>query len=405
MRMLAAHERALRRTAARFSPSPEDAEDVFQRALEIVLTKAPVADEVELTRWTHTVIRHEAFAVRRLLSRTAPASAVLAREDPGADPLELIASDLLSPDERYERSERVARSCEALAALKPHEVTALLLKAEGYSYAEIGEITGWSYTKINRCMAEGRKRFFTLIDQSESGERCDGFDGALSRWIDGELSRAEVPQLKSHLAACAHCRAKVAVHRGLNREVLQLWPPVAPLAYSGWSRIQEWLVGGLGDRVAAVTLKGQQLIDVAVAKKAAAATAVAVAAVAGGEKAVKVTDPPKKERSDRSKASVSSSLNATAGAKLTAPTEPSGQAPQPPAKPGAQSGSGNSPAARSSPPPPPPPSTEFRSQPGPDEFGGTPEGPPPPRGGEFESAPAPAAPARSPSAGGGGEFD
>jgi hypothetical protein len=30
--------------------------------------------------------------------------------------------------------------------LKPQEVRALTLKAQGYSYAEIGEITGWSYT-------------------------------------------------------------------------------------------------------------------------------------------------------------------------------------------------------------------------------------------------------------------
>ena len=30
---------------------------------------------------------------------------------------------------------------------------------EGYSYAEIQELTGWTYTKVNRCMAEGRKSF------------------------------------------------------------------------------------------------------------------------------------------------------------------------------------------------------------------------------------------------------
>ena len=62
------------------------------------------------------------------------------------DPLDLIASDAPGPNDRAARRERVARSGEALRALKPQEVRALTLKAQGYSYAEIGEITGWTYT-------------------------------------------------------------------------------------------------------------------------------------------------------------------------------------------------------------------------------------------------------------------
>jgi DNA-directed RNA polymerase specialized sigma24 family protein len=37
-----------------------------------------------------------------------------------------------------------------------------VLQAEGYSYAEIQAITGWSYTKVNRCLAEGRARLRAL---------------------------------------------------------------------------------------------------------------------------------------------------------------------------------------------------------------------------------------------------
>jgi DNA-directed RNA polymerase specialized sigma24 family protein len=33
-----------------------------------------------------------------------------------------------------------------------------LLQAEGYSYAEICEMCGWTYTKVNRCLAEGRAK-------------------------------------------------------------------------------------------------------------------------------------------------------------------------------------------------------------------------------------------------------
>ena len=59
------HERALRRTARRYSLCADDAEDAFQRALEILLTKAPTDDPRELIRWTQTVVKHEALAVRR----------------------------------------------------------------------------------------------------------------------------------------------------------------------------------------------------------------------------------------------------------------------------------------------------------------------------------------------------
>jgi DNA-directed RNA polymerase specialized sigma24 family protein len=46
-----------------------------------------------------------------------------------------------------------------LALLKPQEIRPLRLKAEGYSYREVCQITGWSYMKVNRCMAEGRQAF------------------------------------------------------------------------------------------------------------------------------------------------------------------------------------------------------------------------------------------------------
>jgi len=46
-----------------------------------------------------------------------------------------------------------------LGQLKPHEVRALRLKAEAFSYREIGAMTGWSDTKVGdsralACMGE-----------------------------------------------------------------------------------------------------------------------------------------------------------------------------------------------------------------------------------------------------------
>jgi hypothetical protein len=38
-------------TAGRYASNLDDAEDAYQRGLEILLTKAPTIDEVELVRW------------------------------------------------------------------------------------------------------------------------------------------------------------------------------------------------------------------------------------------------------------------------------------------------------------------------------------------------------------------
>ena len=67
--MLAKHERALRRTARRYSICAADADDAFQRALEILLVKAPAGEARELVRWMQTVTKHEALAIRRSRER------------------------------------------------------------------------------------------------------------------------------------------------------------------------------------------------------------------------------------------------------------------------------------------------------------------------------------------------
>jgi RNA polymerase sigma factor (sigma-70 family) len=147
--LVARHEGALRRTAQRYSLCADDADDAYQRALEILLTKAPTGDMRELIRWMQTVTKHEALAVRnnreRLLGRPA---APPGGNSEGEDWVALIPTQADGPPERAERREAIARSREALQALKPQELRALTLLAEGYSYTEIGEITGFSQTKV-----------------------------------------------------------------------------------------------------------------------------------------------------------------------------------------------------------------------------------------------------------------
>ncbi|MGN6556700.1 MAG: sigma-70 family RNA polymerase sigma factor [Solirubrobacterales bacterium] len=218
----ARNEAALRRTARRFSLCDDDADDALQRALEILLRRAPTTNPRELVKWTQTVVRHEALAVRsereRVLSGPAAAG------DAGEDWVSLLPASSDGPAEEVERREAVARSREALQALKPQELRALTLLAEGYSYVEIGEITGYSHTKINRCLAEGRERFRSLVSRSEDGSRCAELRPLLSAFCDGEAQGEEVTALREHLRACAHCRATLRAYRAAPAAAAALAP-------------------------------------------------------------------------------------------------------------------------------------------------------------------------------------
>ena len=148
--LLAAHDAAFRRTARRVSICADDADDAFQRASLILLEKAPAHPPERLAAWMHLVTKREALAVRRDRER------LLACEVPDSP------SPAPCPAERAERREWAKGRARALRRLKPDERRALVLRAEGYSYAEICEMNGWSYTKTNRCLTEGRARLREL---------------------------------------------------------------------------------------------------------------------------------------------------------------------------------------------------------------------------------------------------
>lgn len=216
------HERTLRRTARRYSLCGDDAEDALQRALEILLTKAPTSDQRQLIRWMQTVTKHEALAVRRNRERQLGTPAAAPRDE--GDWVQLIPSEKDGPADTAERRELVARAREALKALKPQELRALTLLAEGYSYAEIGQITGWTYTKINRCLAEGRQRFRAVIGSIEEGRRCEELAPTLSAFADGEATSRFTEQLRAHLKECGHCRATLRAYRAAPQAAAALAP-------------------------------------------------------------------------------------------------------------------------------------------------------------------------------------
>jgi RNA polymerase sigma factor (sigma-70 family) len=236
------HEDALRRTARRYSLCADDADEALQRALEILLLKAPTDDQRELVRWTQTVVKHEALAVKRDRERILSGPAAVTLEPGRDDWVAMIPARTDGPPERAERQEAIARSREALQTLKPQELRALGLLAEGYSYKEIGEITGFSHTKINRCLAEGREKFRRVLSRSRDGSRCEEMRPLLSAFCDGEASDEQATVLREHLRACANCRGTLRAYRAAPAAAAAL-APALPLSRSLLDRAHDAFAG------------------------------------------------------------------------------------------------------------------------------------------------------------------
>ena len=281
LRTIAAHADSLLRTARRFSLCPDDAQDAYQRALEIFMAHAERLDPDRAPRWLHVVVRREAQAIRRSRRK------LVASDEVNFDDHE--ARSLPTPDEQLATFDMIGRSAEALQRLKPQELRALWLRALGHSYNDIAAMTGWSYTKVNRCLTEGRRSFLQRYATIQSGAECDQWLPVISAFVDGEASREQVTDLRPHLRNCPACRATLKVLRESSERLPAILPgglltsaaSADDHVASLFTRAYEVVVGGLHDRAVQSLVKGQGLLEAASTGKVAAVAASA-AAVAGG---------------------------------------------------------------------------------------------------------------------------
>ncbi len=263
-------------TARRYSASSHDAEDAYQRATEILLTHRPTGTEEELCRWLRTTTKHEALAINRHRARVVPTGESESVPEPSGG----------SPDahDLAERFERLHHGAQALGRLKPQEVRCLLLKAEGYSYGEICEMTGFTYTKVNRCLTEGRRAFLERVMGIEAGEECERLAPRLSLLADGEAAAEDLEALRPHLKTCLSCRARLREFRAVPSRVAALAPPAAVAAGQGGHLrgMFESLIGATQDKVAAFGERAHSAAELATGQKVAAVAASAAALAGGG---------------------------------------------------------------------------------------------------------------------------
>ena len=294
LRTIAAHAPSLLGTARRYSLCRDDAEDAYQRALEIFLRRAAGVDPDHAVGWLRTVVKHEALAVRAgRLQLVGPGDVDLDREE---------AAHMEGAEERAAEREQAERGAEALGRLKPQEVRALVLKARGYSYKEIADICGWTYTKVNRCITEGRRAFLERYDEIASGRECERWTPVLSALADGEASAADVAAARPHLRACPACRAALRDFRLAPGTVAALVPVAASADAHGGLASQAWeaLTGGghaIHDRVVLAAQKLQASAEAASTGKLAAVAASATALAGGGVAAVEQGQPVAPARS------------------------------------------------------------------------------------------------------------
>ncbi len=290
LRTVAAHAESLLRTARRYSLCPDDAQDAYQRALEIFMGHADRLDGGNAAGWLHVVVKREAQTIRRSRSRSVPAHEI------DLDAHE--ARSLPTPDERLATFDLVGRAAEALQRLKPQEVRALWLRAQGHSYNEISALTGWSYTKVNRCLTEGRRSFLSRYATIESGAECERWLPVLSAMVDGEATSDQIADLRPHLRNCPACRATLRTLQDSAEPLGAVLPVPLAAVLSGEdqltnivTRFYETIVGGFHERAVYSFTKAQGAVEAASAGKLAAVAASAAAVAGGGYATVERTVP------------------------------------------------------------------------------------------------------------------
>jgi DNA-directed RNA polymerase specialized sigma24 family protein len=168
------HHRDLERAVAAAVRAPREViEDACQNAWTIMLRSRP--RRATWFAWLRVVAIRQAWEQCARSRTERPAGAFMSpyvneisayeHPEPPADTRDI-------PDQVADRIQHVKRVAD-LAAIKPTDRRTLYLIGLGYRYTEIMDITGASYTAVNRRITEGRRALRKLERERENVEGAE----------------------------------------------------------------------------------------------------------------------------------------------------------------------------------------------------------------------------------------
>src|ERR671925_1060281 len=186
-RMYRRHVGDVYRYALAVMRNPADAEDVTQTTfLNAYRAYIEKGDRPEKPQNWLIAIAHNVCRQRFRQSARRPTE--VAFEDDVADAV---------VDEEAPSGEDIRR---ALSHLAFNQRAALVMRElEGRSYAEIAEILGLSTSAVETLLFRARR---ALREQLEGGLTCHEAEVAISKQLDGKLSRQDRGALRAHLREC-----------------------------------------------------------------------------------------------------------------------------------------------------------------------------------------------------------
>jgi DNA-directed RNA polymerase specialized sigma24 family protein len=158
------HTRLEQKVAKRVSgPGRAVIEDACQFAWTVLLRRPDINLDSRGLAWMTLIAAREAWRATAAtaeppVGRYAFSGARDVLSEHGGPPGPTLEDRIIDRERHHQR-------CGDLAALKPAERQALGLHAVGYTYMEIAELTGASFTAVNRRLTEGRARLRRLARQ------------------------------------------------------------------------------------------------------------------------------------------------------------------------------------------------------------------------------------------------
>jgi RNA polymerase sigma-70 factor (ECF subfamily) len=167
------------------------------------------------------------------------------------------------PDEEGYRAEDIRR---ALGELAFNQRAALVMRElEGRSYGEIAEILSISVSAVETLIFRARR---ALREQLEGSLSCREAELAVSRQLDGRLTRADRAALRAHLRTCSDCASFARSQRAQRAALKGLATIPVPASLGSF-------------------FSGGAAVGTTVAVKAAAATALGLLVAGGGVETAK----------------------------------------------------------------------------------------------------------------------